>query len=1010
MPQEGCPSSWTNALRKIAELQKDKYPEAATAVKEDYYMDDNATGAISHEKIDELSSDMTNLLAAGGMATKGYTKSGRPPPPSVSEDGESVSVFGAKWFSELDEIQLVLGPLNFSKKRRGKKNDDEDSRKVPNKLTMRICAGKVAEIFDLIGFLCPITAGFKLDIHDLHSSYDWDIQLSEVDTKIWLENFDLMESLEGMRWPRAVIPQDAASRDIELIGAGDASEKMAAAACYIRFQRKDGSYSCQLLAAKSKIVSEDITLPRAELLAATLNTHVTEIIKRSLKRQNVVNTVYVLDSEIALHWITSTTKRLKPWVRNRVIEMSRFTKPLQWFQLESSLNPVDVATRKGAKGSDVDRDSDWYNGIRVWMNSPIEDVRHTVLKDVDDIKLKSEHMAEIKKEEMKAGTDLCDSQFHSMYELESTSAFHITLPNSKVSVNENLIGNISSVVKERLSFSKYLIDPNRFHFNKVVRIFAVTVKCAKKWLARMVGKKWLAKKGKTLSRFSSPTDINEKATRPMVRDTSTSANEALQNFTLLSDVEIQHSLNYFYRKATEELKSFVHPKLYENISVEKDDILYFTGRVSLENVNFKCDMTTAMIDLSTGTFIVPIIDKYSPLSFSIVNQVHWYDPDVKHCGVETTIRSIMNIAHILGVRDIAKIFRKQCARCRYLLKVTVDVEMGLLPKSRLCVAPPYYNTQVDLCGPFNAFSKHNKRTTLKVWMIAFVCSTTGSTNLKIMEGYDTTQFLLAFSRFACEVGYPKLLLADSGSQLVSGCENMVIDMTDLKGKLNREYGIDFDVCPVGGHNFHGKVERKIKTVKETISKTVHNERLSVLEWETLCAEIANSVNNLPVAIGNETDELENMDLITPNRLRLGRNNSRSPVGVLEVTDKVDRILQLNSNIFNTWWECWLTSAVPKLVPQPKWFKSDEDIKVGDIVIFSRSEGKAIAGAYRYGIVEEVMRGEDDRIRSATIKYKNNNEEITRTTCRAVRNLVIIHRVDELNIMEELGKAQFLSSS
>ena len=90
-------------------------------------------------------------------------------------------------------------------------------------------------------------------------------------------------------------------------------------------------------------------------------------------------------------------------------------------------------------------------------------------------------------------------------------------------------------------------------------------------------------------------------------------------------------------------------------------------------------------------------------------------------------------------------------------------------------------------------------------------------------------------------------------------------------------------------------------MREVTDKTLHLARLSILEWETLCSEIANSVNNLPVAIGNETDELENVDLLTPNRLRLGRNNQRSPVGPLEVTDKIERLMRLKTDVFESWW-------------------------------------------------------------------------------------------------------------
>ena len=76
---------------------------------------------------------------------------------------------------------------------------------------------------------------------------------------------------------------------------------------------------------------------------------------------------------------------------------------------------------------------------------------------------------------------------------------------------------------------------------------------------------------------------------------------------------------------------------------------------------------------------------------------------------------------------------------------------------------------------------------------------------------------------------------------------------------------------------HGRVERKIKEVKASIEKSLSNERLSVIEWETVGAEISNSINDLPIGLHNWSSDLENLDLITPNRLRLGRNNERSPV-------------------------------------------------------------------------------------------------------------------------------------
>ena len=84
--------------------------------------------------------------------------------------------------------------------------------------------------------------------------------------------------------------------------------------------------------------------------------------------------------------------------------------------------------------------------------------------------------------------------------------------------------------------------------------------------------------------------------------------------------------------------------------------------------------------------------------------------------------------------------------------------MGPASVYKLKIAPAFYITQVDLTGPFKAYSKHNKRTTLKIWLVVFCCATTTTINIKVMEDYSTTAFIQAFTRFSCEVGYPQKAL------------------------------------------------------------------------------------------------------------------------------------------------------------------------------------------------------------------------------------------------------------
>ena len=178
---------------------------------------------------------------------------------------------------------------------------------------------------------------------------------------------------------------------------------------------------------------------------------------------------------------------------------------------------------------------------------------------------------------------------------------------------------------------------------------------------------------------------------------------------------------------------------------------------------------------------------------------------------------------------------------------------------------------------------------------------------------------------------------------------MKLDMRDIKSRFSQNVKIDFQTCPVGGHNMHGKVERKIQEVKKLIQKTMLNEQLSVIQWETCAAEIANRINDLPLAIGNIVSDFETIDLITPNRLKLGRNNDRNPSGSVKRTSDLKKILEPNQNIFNAWFENWLYSHIPNIMNQPKWYGAEYDLKEGDVVLFLKQDS-LLNKTYQYGMV------------------------------------------------------------
>ena len=926
-------------LRKVAEMSSNESPEASRIVRNDIYVDDCISGESFTEKAHKRADEVETVVNRGGFQLKGVSFSGEDPQENLSEDGKSLTVAGLKWLPKDDLLSLNVGDLNFAKRQRGKKPEAK-SNIIPSVLTKRHCASKVGEIYDLLGKTTPITATFKIDLHDLVlRKLDWDDPIPSELRDTWLNNFQLMQDLRSIHFKRCIIPEDALSLQIETIDAADASEVVACSAIYARIKRRDGSYHCQLIFSRSKLLPDGISQPRGEMIAAIMNVHTSEVVSRSFGALHK-SSIKLSDSQVVLHWIHNEEKPLKKWVRSRVIEIRRLSSPDDWFYVSSQNMIADVGTRKGVQIEDISQDSDWINGLP-WMSKDQSEFPTT---RISDLTLSKAELSKVNEETLPHQTHF------------------LSIPDQSSSI-------VPDEVKERYQFSNYLIDPNRYRFSKVVRILSYIYKFIR-------------------LKFDYSPIQRQKATRSQ---------------------DIDAARAYYFRKCTEEVKHFLPESKYKKISKTNDGILYYTGRIlSCDDFTITGKFTKVMKDLTSTTFCVPIVDKHSPVAYAIINEAHWYNESCSHRGIKTTIRYVLMEAYIFELRSIVKKVKKSCQRCRYLMKKTIEVSMGPLPSFNLTIAPAFYVSQVDLSGPYKAYSKHNKRTTLKIWLVVFCCCTTSSVSIKVMDDYTTPGFIQAFIRFASDSGFPKTLLCDEGSQLIKACTEMKLNFKDTMDQLHRDVGVEYNTCPVGGHNFHGKVERKIKEINLSIEKATSNCRLSLLQWETLGSMIANCINNLPIAIRNEVSDFEAIDLLTPNRLRLGRNNERCPHGEMVTTFNPLKVVDENVEIFNAWFEVWLLH-VPNFMSQSKWFRNDKPLSKGDVVLFTKQES-VLCKDYQYGIVDDVQNGKDGKARRASVRYKNHQEKKFRFTNRAIRSLVLIQSVDELDIMTELATMACLADS
>ena len=442
-------------------------------------------------------------------------------------------------------------------------------------------------------------------------------------------------------------------------------------------------------------------------------------------------------------------------------------------------------------------------------------------------------------------------------------------------------------------------------------------------------------------------------------------------------------------------------------STEKDGVLRYNGRI-LDDTKIN-NVAGIMLDLHPLTFSTPILDRHSPVAYAVVIYAH--TSVTRHGGGVSTHRAAMEVAQIINGKTLANEVVKNCNYCkRYKMKLT-EAAMAKQHEARMTIAPAFYYTQVDLFGPFEAFCKHGRRSTIKVYGLVMKCSTTLAVAAYIMDSYSTESFLDAFFRFASRYGIPGKLFIDGGSQLLKACNTAELSIGDITKKLNGGHNIkiEFETCPVGGHNMHGAVERQIREIRRVLHAMCNGVKMDVLQWETALAWASNELNSLPMALGNKYTNMDSLDLITPARLLLGRNNRRA-IGGFPQMESNSRWREAMSEIETAWWRVWMDEKLADMVPQPKkWRTGEPELAAGDVVVFMRDQAALGGPTWRIGEISEVERGTDGIIRTVTIKYKNCEEKVYRYTRRAVRAVAVLWREHELDMAGELSAAQKMAN-
>ncbi|GFQ65310.1 integrase catalytic domain-containing protein, partial [Trichonephila clavata] len=171
---------------------------------------------------------------------------------------------------------------------------------------------------------------------------DWDQNLPHQEIVNFQRYVVELHQLKNLKIPWCILLKDTAA--VHLIGFADASAQAYGACLYVKSENANET-QIRLLCSKTRVAPlKTLSIPRLELLAATLLSKLTSKIIKIIDLE--FDEVHLFsDSKVVLDWIQMQPHLLKVFVANRVSLIQELTETFSWHHVKTKEKPADLISR-----------------------------------------------------------------------------------------------------------------------------------------------------------------------------------------------------------------------------------------------------------------------------------------------------------------------------------------------------------------------------------------------------------------------------------------------------------------------------------------------------------------------------------------------------------------------------------------------------------------------------------------------------------------------------------------
>jgi hypothetical protein len=250
---------------------------------------------------------------------------------------------------------------------------------------------------------------------------------------------------------------------------------------------------------------------------------------------------------------------------------------------------------------------------------------------------------------------------------------------------------------------------------------------------------------------------------------------------------------------------------------------------------------------------------------------------------------------------------------------------------------------------------------------------------------------MAMERHASRYGVPGHVFVDAGTQLEK-LKDTCFTLRDLTGGVSMGKKFVVTVATPKAHEQQGRVEAKIKIVRKMLQvfSDTTNEVNTLLGWETIFSRIADHIDNLPIARGSSRAPTDlGWDVISPNRLKLGRNNFRQLEGEIVLSGTPQNLLDRNRLLSERWYDIFV-KRIHLLIPSPHVSKL-RALQIDDVVLFVFLDaGVSKMWVWRLGVItRQVSRS------TFEVRYSVTQGGRPKLIERDARHISLVYGVDEI---------------